>query len=208
MHRVEKDYELVSEFLALSPDIPPLQFEVPPGLDDLAKDKQPYAVIHPVSRWRRKAWPVENWVEVGRSLQAWGLHCIISSGPASDEVALADSICRELGDGASATRGQRIWPELARLIKHARLFVGLDTAAMHLAAACQCPVVALFGPSIEHHWHPWQSQYEIVSAGGMLHRNYPDFLYDAEKRSMSDIQVVDVIAACDRMLAQHPRPTA
>jgi len=207
MHRVEKDYSLVSEFLTLAPDIPPLRFDAPPGFDELVNETQPYAVIHPVSRWKRKAWPIENWVKIGRSLQARGLHCIFSSGPASDEVELTDSIFRELGGRASTTRGQRMWPELARLIKQARLFVGLDTAAMHLAAACQCPVVALFGPSIEHHWHPWKSAYEIVSAGGLLHRNYPDFLYDAEKRSMSDIQAVDVIAACDRMLAIHSEPT-
>ncbi|HBJ82269.1 MAG TPA: hypothetical protein DDZ88_00005, partial [Verrucomicrobiales bacterium] len=114
MHRVEKDYTLVSEFLMLEPDIPPLQFEAPLGFDELAQGKQPYAVIHPVSRWKRKAWPVENWVETGRALNARGLFCVISSGPASDEVALADSICCELGDGASSTHGQRMWPELAR----------------------------------------------------------------------------------------------
>ena len=206
MHRVEKDYTLVSEFLPLDPDIPPLQFEAPSGLDELVRGKQPYAVIHPVSRWKRKAWPVGHWVEIGRALQARGLYCVISCGPAPEEVALASSICHELGEGAAATRGQRMWPELARLIKHARLFVGLDTAAMHLAAACQCPVVALFGPSIEHHWHPWKSPYEIVSAGGLLHRNYPDFLYDAEKRSMFDIPVAEVIAACGRMLDKTKTP--
>jgi hypothetical protein len=36
----------------------------------------------------------------------------------------------------------------------------------------------------------------------LLHWNYPEFIYDAEKRSMQDIQVTDVLAACDRMLAE------
>lgn len=200
MHRAEKDYRLVADFLPLNDDIPPLAFDVPKDRDPDGYQQGPYALVHPVSRWKRKSWPVERWVAVCKALIQRGLFCVISSGPDAEEVSLAETICSGLGENAVSTRGKKSWTELASLIKHARLFVGVDTAAMHLAAACQCPVVTLFGPSIEHHWHPWKSPYEIISAGGMLHQRYPDFLYDAEKRSMLDIQVDEVIAACDRML--------
>jgi heptosyltransferase-3 len=201
MHRVEKDYRLVAEFIDLDTEPPPLAFHAPAGLDPLVADGRAYAIIHPVSRWKRKGWPVERWIETGRALISRGLFLIISSGPGSEEIEIVKSITDELGPSSISIQGSRSWGEMARLIKHSSLFVGLDTAAMHLAAACQCPVVALFGPSIEHHWHPWKSPYEIVSPGGLLHRNYPGFLYDAEKRSMMDIQTEEVIAACQRMLA-------
>jgi len=38
---------------------------------------------------------------------------------------------------------------MAGLLYSGSLFIGVDTAAMHLAAACQTPTVALFGPSWE-----------------------------------------------------------
>jgi heptosyltransferase-3 len=200
LHRVEKDYRLVAEFIDLDTEIPPLIFQVPTGRDTLVKDGRQYAIIHPVSRWKRKGWPVERWIETGRALISRGLFLVVSSGPDPEEVEMAKLITDALGAWAASTQGARSWQEMARLIKHSSLFVGLDTAAMHLAAACQCPVVALFGPSIEHHWHPWKSPYEIVSPGGELHREYPAFLYDAEKRSMLDIHSDEVIAACLRML--------
>jgi heptosyltransferase-3 len=201
MHRVEKDYRLVAEFIDLETEIPPLTFHVPAGLDPLVGDGRAYAIIHPVSRWKRKGWPVERWIETGRALISCGLFLIVSAGPDPGEIEIVKRITDELGPSSISIQGSRSWSELARLIKHSSLFVGLDTAAMHLAAACQCPVVALFGPSIEHHWHPWKSPYEIVSSGGLLHRNYPAFLYDAEKRSMLDIQTEEVISAGRRMLA-------
>ncbi|MFM2144162.1 MAG: hypothetical protein RLZZ476_2706, partial [Verrucomicrobiota bacterium] len=42
-------------------------------------------------------------------------------------------------------------------------------------------------------------------SGGLLHTRYPDFMFDAEKRPMAAIEAAEVIAACDRMLAKHPR---
>ncbi|MCK9192808.1 MAG: hypothetical protein M0P19_02920, partial [Nevskia sp.] len=41
------------------------------------------------------------------------------------------------------------------LLRHARLFVGPDTSATHLAAACGTPTLAIFGPSSPLAWGPW-----------------------------------------------------
>jgi heptosyltransferase-3 len=71
---------------------------------------------------------------------------------------------------------------------------------MHLAAACRTPVVALFGPSIEHQWRPWMSRHEIVMPPAVSNGSAPDPIYDALNRSMTDISGQDVIAACERML--------
>jgi heptosyltransferase-3 len=54
------------------------------------------------------------------------------------------------------TAGMTSWSQLAWLLRRASFFVGVDTAAMHLAAACDCPTVALFGPSPVFEYHPWQ----------------------------------------------------
>jgi heptosyltransferase-3 len=200
VHRVEKDYRLVSEFLPLPAEIPPLVFDPLAVRDPLVASGRPYVLLHPVSRWKRKAWPVERWVSVGRALIAKGFDCIISSGPDPVEVALGQEITTALGEHAACTQGRRSWTELASLIAGARLFAGLDTAAMHLAAACQCPIVALFAQSIEHQWGPWKCPHEIIRPGGPLSPDFPAFIEAAAARSMLDIEEQEVIAACERML--------
>jgi ADP-heptose:LPS heptosyltransferase len=37
--------------------------------------------------------------------------------------------------------------------------------AMHLAAACQCPLVAIFGYSVVSQWRPWKAPCELINLG-------------------------------------------
>lgn len=202
-HRVEKDYRLVRHFLPLPAEPPDLVFRAQKSSIECEIPAGPYVVLHPASRWKRKLWPLERWAGVGRHLIGRGLACVISSGPDPQEVASALELREQIGSGAVCTGGRLAWNELGVLIQNARLFVGIDTAAMHLAAACQTPIVALFGPSIDQHWHPWHATYEIVSPGGALHDRYPQFMYDAAERSMLDISAEAAIDACERMLHAH-----
>jgi lipopolysaccharide heptosyltransferase II len=50
------------------------------------------------------------------------------------------------------------WPleELRALMDRAALFVGGDSGPMHIAAASDVPIVALFGPTLPVHWAPWR----------------------------------------------------
>jgi ADP-heptose:LPS heptosyltransferase len=76
---------------------------------------------------------------------------------------------------------------------------------MHLAAACRCPVVALFGPSIEDHWYPWHVLYRIVTSPGY---KAPDNVVEryarVKQRTMEEIQPRQVIAACQDLLSGRP----
>jgi heptosyltransferase-3 len=53
---------------------------------------------------------------------------------------------------------------LAALAARAKLFIGVDSAPMHIAAAVQTPTVALFGPSGELEWAPWGVRHRIVAS--------------------------------------------
>ena len=50
------------------------------------------------------------------------------------------------------------WPleELRALMDRAALFVGGDSGPMHIAAASDVPIVAIFGPTLPAHWAPWR----------------------------------------------------
>jgi heptosyltransferase-3 len=60
--------------------------------------------------------------------------------------------------------GQLTLKQLAALSGRAKLFVGVDSAPMHIAAAMGTPVVALFGPSGELEWGPWQVAHRVVAS--------------------------------------------
>jgi len=44
------------------------------------------------------------------------------------------------------------------------VFVGVDSAPMHIAASQGTPTVALFGPSGEIAWGPWQVAHRVVAS--------------------------------------------
>jgi ADP-heptose:LPS heptosyltransferase len=73
-----------------------------------------------------------------------------------------DAVLRQARRPYPSVRGQATLRELAWILRRARLFCGVDTVAMHLAAAVQTPVVALFGPSSEWSWRPWQTRHELA----------------------------------------------
>jgi len=47
----------------------------------------------------------------------------------------------------------------------AALFIGIDSAPMHIASAMQTSVVALFGPSGEFNWGSWQVPHRVIASG-------------------------------------------
>jgi ADP-heptose:LPS heptosyltransferase len=53
-------------------------------------------------------------------------------------------------------------PELAELIRGARLYVGNDSGPMHLAAAVGTPIVAIWGSSDSRRWRPWKVAHRVV----------------------------------------------
>jgi heptosyltransferase-3 len=53
--------------------------------------------------------------------------------------------------------------QLGALIAGARAFIGVDSVPMHIAAALGTPTVALFGPSGDIEWGPWQVPHRIVT---------------------------------------------
>ncbi|MSU26843.1 MAG: glycosyltransferase family 9 protein [Pedosphaera sp.] len=189
-HQVEASFRLVDEWLPLGVAKPPPLVFHPSRAEpcDFGLSLSDFAVLHPGTRWQRKRWPAERWIEVGRALLTTRRHVVISVGPGEEEVWLGDELAAALGPQAVCTRGKLSWAQLAGLLGRARLFIGVDTAAMHLAAACQCPTVALFGASVAQHWRPW----------AVTHRLVGDVVEPGQTvafESMEKISVAQVLAA-------------
>jgi len=203
-HRVEKDFRTVSEFLSLAQPIPPLVF-APDRAQMWApgQDLADFCVVQIGSRQGFARWQRESWREVCQALLKRFTNIVLTCGPVAHELEDVAWLQGELGRCALSTDGRATWPEMAWLLGRAKLYVGPSTAAMHLAAACGCPVVALFGPTIEDHWHPWRVPYRIVTQPGDEPPSEPEARYAiARKRTMEEIQPRQVIAAVEELLRE------
>ena len=121
--------------------------------------------LHPTSRWLFKAWTDEANAEVLRRLARDGHRLVVTAAPDSREKALVARILAHANVPLLDLSGQLTLRELAALAAEARLFVGVDSAPMHIAAAMGTPVVALFGPSDERTWSPWRVPHRVVEMG-------------------------------------------
>lgn len=200
LHEVQRDYAVVADVLPLPAEIPPLRFdEKAMRVWPAADAAEPFAVVHAGTRWARKSWSEERWIETCRALLDRVPRIVLSSGPDPEERAMSGRIRAALGERAVSTDGQTDWCQLAWLLSRAALFVGVDTAAMHLAAACRCPTVALFGGSKIFEWYPWRVRSTVVRAQDWLDEGIASRLRDEEL--MKEIRAEHVIAACDDILS-------
>jgi heptosyltransferase-3 len=113
--------------------------------------------IHPTSRWLFKCWPEARMSDLIRILQSQNQKVVVTAAPSEQEMTMVKHILRSLPQSVIDLSGQLSLKELAALTEQAKLFIGVDSAPMHIAAAMQTPVIALFGPSGDKEWGPWMT---------------------------------------------------
>ena len=164
-HQVVRDYLCPRETLGL-PDQPGAlcfadSLSTPWQISEYHNGK-PFAMLHIHTRWKRKAWPMERWNTLIEHLLKFVPRLLISCGPDAHEVESSQNLCTKFGPRVQTTGGTADWSQIAWLLRRAKFFAGVDTAAMHLAAACGCPTIALFGPSPVFEYHPWQVRHWMI----------------------------------------------
>ena len=120
--------------------------------------------VHPASRWRFKCWPPERNAALIDRLAADGRQVVITAAPDADEMAFVQLILDRASSKPLNLAGKLSIKELGALAGRAALFVGVDSMPMHLAAAMGTPTVALFGPSGETEWGPWNVAHRVVTS--------------------------------------------
>ena len=122
---------------------------------------EPFVHMHPASRWRFKCWPAERNAALADRLAADGCRVVLTG--AYEELAFIDEILRKATSQPLSLAGKLSIKELGALTARARLFIGVDSMPMHLAAAMGTPTVALFGPTSEELWGPWNVERRVVT---------------------------------------------
>jgi heptosyltransferase-3 len=124
--------------------------------------------VHPGSRWLFKCWPADHMAALVTALVGDGWSIALTGAPDVREQSLVKGILAGLDLNTRKhvhdLSGKLSLKELAAVTSHARLFIGVDSAPMHIASAVGTPVVALFGPSGDVEWGPWQVPQRVVAS--------------------------------------------
>jgi len=93
-----------------------------------------------------KCWPPDRFAELANRLQAQaGVDVILLGTPA--EAAVSSAIAAGMRLPPIDLTGKTSIADLPALLSQCHLFIGNDSGAMHVAAAVELPVVAVFGPT-------------------------------------------------------------
>ncbi|MDI6801161.1 MAG: putative lipopolysaccharide heptosyltransferase III [Thermodesulfovibrionales bacterium] len=139
------------------------------------KDDDKVVHVHPTSRWTFKCWKDEYMAEVIQWLLEKGVKVIVTSAPDARELDRTKKILSLVGDSPDSTAppvnqglspldlcGKTTIKQLAAISQASDLFLGVDSAPMHIAAAAGTPVVALFAMTDEVQWGPWNGDKHYV----------------------------------------------
>jgi heptosyltransferase-3 len=176
---------------------------------DHVPDGGPVLALGPTANWGGKEWPADRFVALiehltGSSGILPGARVAVLSAP---------------GERARALPVLEALPAVRRIdlagrtdlltayacLRRTSLFVGNDSALMHMAAASGIPTVGLFGPSREQHYGPWGkctavartdlSFEEIIGAPGYDHRKHAS--------QMTTLSVDRVVATAEGLWARQ-----
>jgi len=167
-HAVELNLDALRR-IGIQPSAQERRVQFVPGAEAEAKAEslvpEPgFIHLHPTSRWSFKNWTVEKNAELINRLAAEGHRVVLTAAPAPAELAMIQAIEKLVPGKAINLAGRLSVKELGAVAARAKLFIGVDSMPMHLAAAMGTPTVALFGPSGEREWGPWNVAHRVVAS--------------------------------------------
>lgn len=209
-HRVESLCKLTNSKKVYSPKIP-ISISIKKEALNIINDKKlafPILAIAPVTNWKRKNWPIENFsLLVNKLMQttvdklSFQSVIILGSSQEKDE-------CDYIVDKAENINVQNLCgcyeiSVIYALLKHCKLFIGNDSGLMHLSAAASINTLGLFGPSKEINYRPWGNKSYFLRTKS----NYEELVnikgYSRHDNSslMKTLTVENVLKKCWKILS-------
>jgi heptosyltransferase-1 len=164
----------------------------------LRDDSKPLAVVAPSAGWGAKQWPAERYGAVAAALAEHGVRVLVNAVPTTEEHGgdlLAAAVVTASNGYAEAVECSL--PQLTALLRRASLLVGGDTGPLHLAAAMDVPVVAVFGPTDPKRTGPYGVRSVVLRDASSVtdHGRYKD-----AEAGLLKISVESVVRAATRLL--------
>jgi heptosyltransferase-1 len=137
LHAIARNRLLTGHALGYVPEGPPVY-----GLDAMRRPpaRRSAVLLHATAR-AAKQWMPERWQAIARALSRSGFEIVLASG-SDAERARSATIAGDFSDVRFLDR--QPLDAVAQAIADAEIVIGVDTGLLHLAAALQVPLVAIF----------------------------------------------------------------
>jgi len=171
------------------------------------RDGDPLVCIHPGAGARVKLWRNEGWVRVADALvEKHGVKVVLTGS--AGEAALVQAIAEGMAGQPLVAAGQTTLGQLAALMAHCRLVLGVDSGPLHLAVAVGAPTVHLYGPVDSRTFGPWgdPARHVVLTSGrDCIPCNRLDYRADEweDHRCVWDISEAQVAEAAGRLLERE-----
>ena len=125
---------------------------------------RPLVAVHPFSLWKYKEWRLSEMAALLDRIQSeYNCNLVITGAP--DERKRAKDLIGICNRKPYNLAGETSIGELPAVFAACRLFIGVDTAALHIAAAVGIPTLGIFGPSSWTNWAPRGRDHLVVKKG-------------------------------------------
>lgn len=140
-------------------------------------------VIHPGANYKSHEWIPERYIAVIQYLIDKYNVSIIITGNDKDRV-ISEFISKKFTNQVLDLCGKTSIKEFFCIIKNSDLVISVDTSAMHVAAAFDKPIVAIFGDGYPYMWYPYTEKRVVLFKG----------------YNTANIEEIDVINAIERLM--------
>jgi ADP-heptose:LPS heptosyltransferase len=117
--------------------------------------EKPWIVLHPGVSERKREYPKEKWIEIGKQVVTELNHQLIITG-SDREHELTSFIAAGVGKRAFSLAGVLTLPEFILLIHQTPLVISVNTATVHIASATNTKTIVLYALTNPQHT-PWKT---------------------------------------------------
>lgn len=165
-----------------------------------------WLILQPGARWQNKRWPVEHFASLVRLMSAIHPDLRFAILGAKDDQSLGQLIASAESQRCLDLTGQLSLPELVEWICLGEVMVTNDTGPMHIAAALNKPLVALFGPTEPRRTGPYGQLHNVLQLTLPCEPCLRSrCVYFKEMECLRAISPDTVAEAVQRRLAERPK---
>ena len=164
------------------------------------QDQLPVALA-PFSRWRYKELRPSVIKEIVAGILSLS-SCVVLIG-SKQEMERAEMIKKDFGKRLINLAGRTSLGDLAAVLHSCRLLVGVDSAAIHIAAAVGTPTIGVFGPSSAITWAPrGQSHWTVKKTWPCIPCRQKGCNGLGQSRCLNEMEADEVVSAVRRHMEE------
>lgn len=119
-----------------------------------------WIALCPGARWKSKQWPLDSFMSLVEKMDSSNVRFVVIGGP--EDRAMGEHLGRE--ERVLNLTGCTTIPEMIEWLRVCSVVITNDTGPMHIAAALNIPVVALFGPTDPKRTGPYRVRGKVLQS--------------------------------------------